>query len=53
MGYCYVHVIWKYFTLSMIIRDTYINVVQGIEVHEIMQPFKCLIWVLKVEGRKR
>lgn len=45
--------IWKYWTLSVIIGDTYINVVQGIEVHEIMQPFKCLIWVLKVEGWKR
>lgn len=50
--YCYVHVIWKYVTLSMITGDTYINVVQGIEVHEIMQPFECFIWILKVEGRK-
>lgn len=40
----------KYLTLSMIGGDTYINVVQGIEVHQIMQPLECLIWILKVEG---
>ena len=46
----FVHVIGKCVTLSVITGDTYINVVQGIEVHEIMQPFERLIWILKVEG---
>lgn len=32
--------------------DTYIDVVQGIKVHQIMQPLECLIWILKVEGWK-
>lgn len=37
-------------TPSMNTGDTYLNVVQGIEVHEIMEPFERLIWILKVEG---